>query len=210
MQYLGRTKKQRFIYDSGIGDAMLEPDMLAYMPGLDIVYTGIEIEYKRIWFTNVKKHELEKLRKKGRSGYAKSILNSCRKALVSSHCDLFSQWLSQTRRPAAKLVDGNVPSSVALVPFVPKGCVRPQPPKSCPTFVCQPDNLTERAAKQRGLVDEPSEEVLQVPPVQPTPTDVRDSERDAGRSGQPTGMPVLDANEGEGGLGPVLVKRDEH
>ncbi len=175
------AQKERFFYESGFAEAMMSPLLLAYdkrkLRG-DVIYWGIDVELKPVWYKDVHAHERAKL-KAGRAAYFKNVNQTLKRRLQLS-LRLYTQWLSQIRIPSAKLVEGQHPGSTWLMPYIPKGRVlaKPYPNPDIPVVVDGSISITESGIKPP--MEKPDEGVPPVPFIQPIRQNVRDAGGDVG------------------------------
>jgi hypothetical protein len=182
IQNKSKAHVERFLYESGFADALLDPLLLAYDKNPkrgDVIYRGIDVELKKIWYKDIHRHEREKL-KLGRTAYLKNVTNTLKRRIQIS-LRLYTQWLAQIRRSSAKLVEGQYPGSTWLMPFIPKGSVRAKP-FPCPDLPAVVDNnLSIKESSIKEPVEKPDAGVSPMPFIQPIRQDVRHGGGDAGR-----------------------------
>lgn len=193
---LSKAKRRLFLYESGIAESLLNPDLFSFNQKEDLIYWHIDVQYKKPWWKNVLAHERKKRRLKGPSGYAKNVFDSC-KRLLDRNLALFTDFHSQMARPSAKCFDGGVAGVIRLAPFIPKKGIRPTAAEDGhgPVVLATEPEPVTIPTPSPGVMAGENEGVHEVPDIQSPPEDVRHGGPSDGRSA--AWMHVLDASKSE-------------
>lgn len=166
-----RVVREAILTSSGFETKMLSGELLA-VGSEKYVMWGIEPELKRSWWKAMYRYEMSKFSQLGSIGYATYIA----KAIVGLRAKLvrtYIAFLRQVSFPCARIQHSRVYSRGFIVPFVPKGNVRPATDKDIPVNLVVPRDPAEIVTPTLASVVSADAGLPSVPPVSSDPEDLR-------------------------------------
>lgn len=170
---LGKSRviKESLLTSSGFITKLLSGELLAIAQGRYVVW-GIETELKRSWWKAMFRHESAKLSALGSINYAAYTAKAIAK-LRPKIINAYLSFLRQVSYPCAKIQRSRVYSRGFIVPFVPKGRVRPVAVSDIPVFAVIPRDPQELVTPKLADVVLPNAVMPPVPDIQPATDDLR-------------------------------------
>ena len=139
----GREAKATYLEDSGFTNALGDASLPAISEDDSIMY-GVEVETRRVWNKAVLRHESDKLRKLGSSGYqtytARQILVRLKNKMIGAYIS----FLNKISLPCGAVRRSRVDRSPLLVKYVPKGKIRPVGARDVETYTVVPNKSLEQ------------------------------------------------------------------
>lgn len=166
-----RAVRDAILTSSGFTTKMLSGELLAVAQERYVVW-GIETELKRSWWKAMLRYEAAKFRKLGSTSYAAYIARS----IVSLRAKLVRAYLSflrQTSYPCARIQQSRLYRSGFIVPFVPKGKVRPVTDADIPVDLVVPRDPEKVVAPKLSDVVAANAEVPELPDLPQGVQDLR-------------------------------------